>query len=343
MKKFLNLMLLLCVTASVFAKENKVNSAVHYDYGKSIIFTENHIEFAIYPDGQFDFHYQPATTNVNIHSSNVNISFNSGYDYDPYIQYDDYGAIVQIENVPIYYDYYGRIIQAGNVNVNYNNSGRLVNVGGLHVYYDSYGHFSHFRGYINPYNRAYVYRPWHRYYTIPLANHCIVYARPYRAYYHPHRVNYEYYRNHYVRRTHRDFYSPNQDVAHYRRGETSTKRRSLARNSTRKDANYAANNRNSNAQTTRRSTQNSTRRNSANARNGNREVIRNSERSVNRSTTSSQRNSVSTSRNKQQSRAIQAPTAQKQSVSTRNDRGRTKPNTHKTRTLNRHASATRRR
>ena len=44
--------------------------------------------------------------NVSINSPNVNISYNSGYDYNAYVQYDEFGAIIQIENVPIYYDYY---------------------------------------------------------------------------------------------------------------------------------------------------------------------------------------------------------------------------------------------
>ena len=97
MKTFLNLVLCAFIATSTFAKEEKVVASTNFGYGNSIIFTENNIEFAIYPDGQFDFHYQPAITNINIQTSNVNISFNSGYNYDPYIQYDDYGAIIQIQ------------------------------------------------------------------------------------------------------------------------------------------------------------------------------------------------------------------------------------------------------
>lgn len=144
MKKLLNLVLGVFIVTSAIAKEEKVATNTNFGYGNSIIFTENNIEFAIYPDGQFDFYYQPATTHINLQSTNINISFNSGYNYDPYVQYDDYGAIIQIENVPIYYDYYGRIVQAGNIIVNYNNYGRLVNVGGLYVFYDGYGQFKFF-------------------------------------------------------------------------------------------------------------------------------------------------------------------------------------------------------
>ena len=61
----------------------------------------------------------------------INISFNTGYDYSAYIQYDHYGAVIQIENTPIYYDYYGRISQAGNVHVNYDYRGRVSWIGNM--------------------------------------------------------------------------------------------------------------------------------------------------------------------------------------------------------------------
>jgi len=83
----------------------------------------------------------------------VSLSFNTGHSYDAYVQYDDYGAVIQIENVPIYYDYYGRVIRAGNVRINYNNYGRISRVGGLYVYYNRYNNYSHYSGYINAYNR----------------------------------------------------------------------------------------------------------------------------------------------------------------------------------------------
>lgn len=92
-------------------------------YDNSFIFNEGGIEFAVFPDGQFDFNYLndgPQFGTV-INTPNVSISFNSGYDYDAYVQYDSYGAVIQIENTPIYYDSYGRIIQAGDVFINYHN------------------------------------------------------------------------------------------------------------------------------------------------------------------------------------------------------------------------------
>ena len=191
---------LLLIGTSVSAKttnkliDNAYQNGPNNGYGNSFIFNEGGIEFSVFPDGQFDFYapnYGPQT-GVSINTPNVSFSFNTGYDYSPYVQYDDYGAIVQIENIPIYYDYYGRIVQAGNVNIHYNTYGRVNRVGDLYVHYDNHHRFTHYSGYINVYNRAYVYRPWHRYYTIPVYEYRVVYAKPYRQYYTP--VRHHYYR-----------------------------------------------------------------------------------------------------------------------------------------------------
>lgn len=186
-----------------------------YD-GSAYIFVEGDVEFSVFPDGQFDFVYvgPQKGSSVSINTPNVNISFNSGYDYDAYVQYDDYGAVIQVENVPIYYDYYGRIIQAGNVEIQYNDR-RIVRVGGLHVFYNNYGYFSHCTGVINVFNPYYVYRPWHVYYAPPIYSHCIVYDMPYRRYYRPVRYSYHehivYYKNRnrvVYHNGRRDFYRP---------------------------------------------------------------------------------------------------------------------------------------
>ena len=92
----------------------------------------------------------------------MSISFNAGYNYDAYLQYDRFGAVIQIQNVPIYYDNYGRISQVGSININYYN-GRLARLGGMQIYYNNYGSYAYYRGYINTYNRNYVYHPYHNY------------------------------------------------------------------------------------------------------------------------------------------------------------------------------------
>lgn len=173
---------------------NSLYASKHKGYGNSFIFMEGNIEFSVFPDGQFDFYvpnYGPKGS-LSINTPHLSFSFNTGYDYGPYVQYDDYGAIIQIENVPIYYDYYGRISQAGNVKIHYNNFGRVSRIGGLYVYYDKHHRFTRYTGYINAYNRTYVYQPWHHYYTVPVYEYRVVYTKPYRKYYKP--VRYTYYR-----------------------------------------------------------------------------------------------------------------------------------------------------
>lgn len=187
----------------------------NYD-GSAFIFVEGNVEFSVFPDGQFDFIYlgQQKQSQVVFSSPKINVSFNSGYNYDTYVQYDMYGAVIQIESVPVYYDEYGRITRAGNVNIRYNDR-RIVNVGGLRVFYNNYGYFSHCTGHINVWTPSYVYHPWHAYYARPVYTHIIVYDFPYRRYYTPVRYNYHdhvvYYKNRNnvaYQNGRRDFYRP---------------------------------------------------------------------------------------------------------------------------------------
>ena len=245
------------------AKADETSS--RYGYDDSFIFIEGGVEFSVYPNGEFDFYYNPAfrRSSVNISVPNVNISFNSGYNYDPYIQYDDYGAVIQIEDVPIYYDYYGRITQAGNIVINYDRYGYVVNVGNLFVQYDPYHRIAGYRGYINAYNRRYVYRPWHRYYRRPRASFSIVYNRPYRAYYQPTRVTYvnhvNYYNTHHHQKTYKNFYRPGQKVRSYNRGSRVAQKREIRSNrNSASRSNVTTRTRNANHANSRRSVDRST-------------------------------------------------------------------------------------
>jgi hypothetical protein len=185
------------VQASTFKTDNSSINYYNNDYGDSFTFVERNVTFAIFQNGEFDFYINPGNQrgglDVNYQGNGVNISFNSGYDYGPYVQYDDYGAIIQIENIPIYYDYYGRVNRIGNTHITYD-SGRLVRVGGLHVYYNRQGYYSHYSGYINNYNRAYVFHPYHNYFARPLFDFRIVSYNPYRNHYQP--TRYTYYSDH---------------------------------------------------------------------------------------------------------------------------------------------------
>ncbi len=224
--------LLFAFFATVFSMNaNSVDSENYYGNfynGSSYIFEEGGIEFSIFPDGQFDFVYlgrnQGSQVNVSVNTPGVSINFNSGYNYDTYVQYDNYGAVIQVEDVPIYYDEFGRISQAGRVEIRYNDR-RIVRVGGLHVFYNNYGYFSHCSGFVSPWYTTYVYRPWHVHYVRPIFSNCVVYDYPYRQYYHPHRYSYAYHSAHYhrghdyYRNARHDFYRPGSRV-HYNNGRT---------------------------------------------------------------------------------------------------------------------------
>ena len=99
----------------------------------AVVFEENKIEFAIFADGQFDFALPSYNSGWSVTLTNSGFSFNTGFNYNPYIQYDNFGAVIQIENTPIYYDNFGRVSQIGYVGIRYNRFGHLIGVGGLNV------------------------------------------------------------------------------------------------------------------------------------------------------------------------------------------------------------------
>ncbi|MBL4725007.1 MAG: hypothetical protein JKY73_06505, partial [Lutibacter sp.] len=138
------------VSLTSFATTNTSTYNRYYnDYGNTFTFVEHGVTFSVFQNGEFDFYINPRRgLHVGYQGNGINISFNSGYNYDAYVQYDNYGAIIQIEDIPIYYDYYGRVDRIGNVNLNYR-FGRLSRLGQLHVYYDNHGYYSHYSGYIN--------------------------------------------------------------------------------------------------------------------------------------------------------------------------------------------------
>ncbi len=193
MKKFV-LIIAAVLFGTAMAKaataESKVAN-VNLNAGNSFIFVENGVTFSVFPDGEFDF-YVDNRLNINAGTriGNVGVTFNSGFDYNPYVQFDDFGAVIQVENVPIFYDFYGRVNQIGSVNLNFHN-GFVNRIGGMNIYYNR-GVFSHYNGFINVYNRRYVYRPFHRWFARPAIGFCNVWTTPYRRFYTP--VRYTWYR-----------------------------------------------------------------------------------------------------------------------------------------------------
>lgn len=168
---------------SVIAHQDRYNMPVPF------IFIENGVEFAIYPNGEFDFAYVGKNYAYNPYASaHKNFSYNGGYNYDLYVQFDRYGAVIQVESVPIYYDYYGRITRAGNVRINYRNN-YVSQIGMMHIVYNTHFVYDYSYGYINSYNRAYHAQPWHHYYARPV--HTVIYSKPYRRDYNPIRYSYQ--------------------------------------------------------------------------------------------------------------------------------------------------------
>lgn len=184
------------VLASVFAisAQSMAHGNGHASinsYADAFVFDEMGVTFSVYPDGEFDFYLagnQQATT---VSNGYVNVTYNSGYDYNPYVQYDDFGAVIQVENVPVWYDYYGRVNQIGDVMISYRDR-RVCRVGGLQVYYNNSGYYAYHTGFINTWNPYFVYRPFYACFARPAVNLCFVRISPYRQYYTP--VRYTYYR-----------------------------------------------------------------------------------------------------------------------------------------------------
>ena len=160
-------------------------------YADAFVFDEMGVTFSVYPDGEFDFYLGDACQPSTMSNGYVSATFNSGYDYNPYVQYDDFGAVVQVENVPVWYDYYGRVTQIGDVDISYRNR-RVCQVGGMYVNYNRHGHYAFHTGFINRWNPYFVYRPFYVSFARPVVNLCFVRTTPYRQYYAP--VRYSYYR-----------------------------------------------------------------------------------------------------------------------------------------------------
>ena len=87
--------LVLLIAAMVFgmgthAATSSEMTVVNYRYGNSFIFNESGITFSVYPDGEFDFFIDNrVNVGVGARVGNVGITFNSGFNYDPFVQYDE--------------------------------------------------------------------------------------------------------------------------------------------------------------------------------------------------------------------------------------------------------------
>ena len=161
----------------------------------NFIFVENGVEFSVFKNGQFDFYLPHRGPQVSIGGRIDHFSFNTGFNYNPYVQYDSFGAVLQIENTPIFYDAYGRVQQIGNVFISYNRLGFVSRIGGLRLFYRGNNIWRQ-AGFINLSHRNFVWRPWHRYYALPAVEFSLISSQPYRQFYRPVRhIYYRPYRN----------------------------------------------------------------------------------------------------------------------------------------------------
>lgn len=164
-----------CLFLSLTVNANNTNNRNAHQ--TPFIFIENGIEYAVFNNGEFDFNIiQRPTTNINIHTRIGNLSFNTGRDYEPYIQTNRYGAIIQIERTPIFYNRYGKVNRIGSININYNYQGLVSSIGNLNIYYTNYGTVYNRRGYINRLNINY--RPCYQSYKRPIRSRAVTYTRP---------------------------------------------------------------------------------------------------------------------------------------------------------------------
>src|SRR5699024_10192482 len=152
-----------CISMEGMRSNSQSQAQGTYKGSVPFIFVERDVEFAIYPNGEFDFAYVgPNYQNNPYNGPRRPFSYNGGYNYDMYLQFDRFGAVVQVESVPIYYEYYGRITQAVNVIIRYTGD-YVTQVGIMHVIYERGNVYLATSGYVNSYNRHLRPQPWHSY------------------------------------------------------------------------------------------------------------------------------------------------------------------------------------
>lgn len=159
----------------------------------AFIFQSGIVEFAIYPDGNFDFDIPSILPRY----SDQPTSYNGGYNYERFIQYDNYGAVIQIENTPVYYDNYGRISRAGTIPVYYNMNGLVEYIGGMYVSYDHSGYPIYIEGDINQWNKG-GYQNCRNTFVFPTRQTIALRDTPYRRGYIPSRYSYQTFRSRYI-------------------------------------------------------------------------------------------------------------------------------------------------
>ncbi|MCF6349614.1 MAG: hypothetical protein L3J23_01105 [Flavobacteriaceae bacterium] len=93
MKKLIFLLATILFTVGqIEATETKTTNYLYTSYvkGESFNFIQGNVHFQVYQNGEFDFFIEPDNFIAgDFHLNGVSITYNSGYNYDAYIQYDD--------------------------------------------------------------------------------------------------------------------------------------------------------------------------------------------------------------------------------------------------------------
>lgn len=149
-----------------------VNAKTHhtnYQNNTPFVFVENNVEYAVFKNGEFDFNILNNRYTQQNRIGNVNISFNTGCNYNTYVERNSFGDIVQINRTPIYYNRYGSVSRIGNIQINYNRYGYINNIGQLCINYNYANNNYSCTGFVNSQNRRYNARFHH--YATPSVHH----------------------------------------------------------------------------------------------------------------------------------------------------------------------------
>jgi|GEM_PF-2911673 len=155
--------LVFILTALLFisTNTNASNFIKNSHFNTPFVFVENNVEYAIFKNGEFDFNILNNSHTQRHRIYNVDISFNTGCNYNAYIERNRFGDITRINNTSIEYTYNGKVNRIGGIFINYNRYGYVNTIGNLHINYNYSRNKYACSGYINNANRHYNVRYHH--------------------------------------------------------------------------------------------------------------------------------------------------------------------------------------
>lgn len=129
------------------------NRGFDQKYTQPVAFTEQGIEFFVFPDGQMELNIPPSSvkmgeqkiTEVYLHEDE-NLPYGNGQKFRPgYVKYNRLGQPVKVGPVKIEYHKNSKVARIGDILLNYQN-GRLDQVGDLKIHYDRHGQIEKYTG-----------------------------------------------------------------------------------------------------------------------------------------------------------------------------------------------------